>query len=205
MAALDKNGKKYATVDFDQVNDKGLKGLVAAINKAGVTVIEVDSSNRAVSKDGVKVKTAKLILQDGQVLAIQVNDTGDISSVKLNGKVIPNAQSPDIKSLGALMGRAARSNSLKFQKSLAAKAKRVANPVDKKPAVKSNFQRLQEAKARNQQVSDNHNMMQRKIAISHQNVTDLKSLLDKETGKLNNAKAKNVELTTRLKHLKAGG
>ncbi|HCU2156194.1 TPA: odaE, partial [Escherichia coli] len=80
---------KYATVDFDQVNEKGLKPLIAAINKTGVTVIEVDSSNRATTKDGVKVKTAKLVLNDGQILAIQVNDTGDISSVKLNGKAIP--------------------------------------------------------------------------------------------------------------------
>ncbi|MEL8169919.1 odaE, partial [Escherichia coli] len=88
---------KYATVDFDQVNEKGLKSLIAAINKTGVTVIEVDSSNRATTKDGVKVKTAKLVLNDGQILAIQVNDTGDISSVRLNGKAIPNAQSPDIK------------------------------------------------------------------------------------------------------------
>lgn len=29
---------KYATVDFDQVNEKGLKSLIAAINKTGVTV-----------------------------------------------------------------------------------------------------------------------------------------------------------------------
>ncbi|HCN6977517.1 TPA: odaE, partial [Escherichia coli] len=102
---------KYATVDFDQVNEKGLKSLIAAINKTGVTVIEVDSSNRATTKDGVKVKTAKLVLNDGQILAIQVNDTGDISSVRLNGKAIPNAQSPDIKTLGTVMGQAARKNS----------------------------------------------------------------------------------------------
>ncbi|EBF2947897.1 odaE, partial [Salmonella enterica] len=84
-------GNKYATVDFDQINEKGLKSLITAINKTGTTVLEVESSNRATTKDGVKVKTAKLVLQDGQMLTIQVNDTGDISSVKLNGRVIPNA------------------------------------------------------------------------------------------------------------------
>ncbi|MGC6746497.1 hypothetical protein ACP0HM_30315 [Escherichia coli] len=41
---------------------------IAAINKTGVTVIEVDSSNRATTKDGVKVKTAKLVLNDAQIL-----------------------------------------------------------------------------------------------------------------------------------------
>ena len=195
---------KYATVDFDQVNEKGLKSLIAAINKTGVTVIEVDSSNRATTKDGVKVKTAKLVLNDGQILAIQVNDTGDISSVRLNGKAIPNAQSPDIKTLGTVMGQAARKNSAKFQKSLIAKAKRVANPVDKKPAVKSNFQRLQEAKQRNAQVVAAYKSAQNSASFNLQQITDLRAKLDKETGRLNNEKARNGELKRRLKQLKAG-
>ncbi|MCE1279239.1 odaE [Enterobacter hormaechei] len=197
-------GNKYATVDFDQVNEKGLKSLIAAINKTGATVLEVDSSNRATTKDGVKVKTAKLVLQDGQLLSIQVNDTGDISSVKLNGRVIPNAQSPDVKTLGTVMGRAVQNNSVKFRKSLAAKAKRVANPVDKKPAVKSSFQQLQEAKDRNAQLTQNYRSIQNHVAVSQQVITDLRGRMDKETARLNNAKAKNTELKTRLKQLRTG-
>uniref|UniRef100_A0A7M2QPL7 Defence against restriction A N-terminal domain-containing protein n=1 Tax=feces metagenome TaxID=1861841 RepID=A0A7M2QPL7_9ZZZZ len=197
-------GNKYATVDFDQVNEKGLKSLIAAINKTGATVLEVDSSNRATTKDGVKVKTAKLVLQDGQLLTIQVNDTGDISSVKLNGRVIPNAQSPDVKTLGAVMGRAAQNNAVKFRKSLAAKAKRVANPVDKKTAVKSSFQQLQEAKDRNAQLTQNYRSIQNQVAVSQQVITDLRGRMDKETARLNNAQAKNTELKTRLKQLRAG-
>ncbi|HHX8240134.1 TPA: odaE [Enterobacter asburiae] len=197
-------GNKYATVDFDQVNEKGLKSLIAAINKTGATVLEVDSSNRATTKDGVKVKTAKLVLQDGQLLSIQVNDTGDISSVKLNGRVIPNAQSPDVKTLGTVMGRAVQNNSVKFRKSLAAKAKRVANPVDKKPAVKSSFQQLQEAKDRNAQLTQNYRSIQNQVAVSQQVITDLRGRIDKETARLNNARAKNTELKTRLKQLRAG-
>lgn len=197
-------GNKYAMVDFDQVNEKGLKGLITAINKTGVKVLEVDSSNRATTKDGVKVKTAKIVLQDGQVLSIQVNDTGDISSVKLNGRAIPNAQSPDVKTLGAVMGRAAMNNSQKFIKSLAAKAKRVANPVEKKPAVKSSFQQLQEAKNRNSQVTQNYRSIQNQVAVNQQAITDLRAKKDKETARLNNAMATNIELKTRLKQLKAG-
>ncbi|EAS5032355.1 odaE [Salmonella enterica] len=197
-------GNKYAMVDFDQVNEKGLKGLITAINKAGVKVLEVDSSNRATTKDGVKVKTAKLVLQDGQLLSIQVNDTGDISSVKLNGRVIPNAQSPDVKTLGAAMGRAAMNNSQKFIKSLAAKAKRIANPVEKKPAVKSSFQQLQEAKSRNNQVTQNYRSIQNQVAVNQQVITDLRAKKDKEAARLNNAMATNIELKTRLKQLKAG-
>ena len=135
MCQMTKN--KYATVDFDQVNEKGLKSLIAAINKTGVTVIEVDSSNRATTKDGVKVKTAKLVLNDGQILAIQVNDTGDISSVRLNGKAIPNAQSPDIKTLGTVMGQAARKNSRE-----SASLFRFLQKISKKCLTKQHFFRI---------------------------------------------------------------
>ena len=125
-------------------------------------------------------------------------------SVRLNGKAIPNAQSPDIKTLGTVMGQAARKNSAKFQKSLIAKAKRVANPVDKKPAVKSNFQRLQEAKQRNAQVVAAYKSAQNSVSFNQQQITDLRAKLDKETGRLNNEKARNGELKRRLKQLKAG-
>ncbi|ENM1631563.1 odaE, partial [Salmonella enterica] len=92
----------------------------------------------------------------------------------------------------------------KFRKSLAAKAKRVANPVDKKPAVKSSFQQLQEAKARNAQVTQNYRSIQNQVAVNQQNITDLRGRMDKETARLNNARAKNIELKTRLKNLKSG-
>lgn len=204
MSGPANGGAKYAQVDFDQINQKGLKELIAAINKTGATVLEVDSSNRATMKDGVKVKTAKIILQDGQALALQVNDTGDISAIKLNGKAIPNGQSASVQALGAVMGNAAQRNTVKFTASLAAKAARVANPVDKKPAVKSNFQKLQEAKARNAQVAANYQAIVRTVTAGQQAITDLKARLEKESGRLTNAQALNQQLKQRIKQLKAG-
>lgn len=204
MSGTANSGAKYAQVDFDQVNQKGLKELIAAINKTGATVLEVDSSNRATTKDGMKVKTAKIILQDGQSLGLQVNDTGDISAVKLNGKTIPNGQSATIQSLGGVMGNAAQRNTAKFSASLAAKAARVANPVDKKPAVKSNFQKLQEAKTRNAQVNANYQAVTRTASAGQQTITDLKSRLDRESSRLTHAQAQNQQLKQRIKQLKAG-
>lgn len=204
MSGPANSGAKYAQVDFDQINQKGLKDLLAAINKTGATVLEVDSSNRATMKDGVKVKSAKIILQDGQTLGLQVNDTGDISAIKLNGKAIPNGQSASVQALGAVMGNAAQRNTAKFTASLAAKAARVANPVDKKPALKSNFQKLQEAKERNARVSANYLAITRAVTTGQQAITDLKAQLEKESGRLTNAQALNQQLKQRIKQLKAG-
>ncbi|EFV2917406.1 odaE, partial [Salmonella enterica subsp. enterica serovar 4,[5],12:i:-] len=78
------------------------------------------------------------------------------------------------------------------------------NPVDKKPAVKSNFQRLQEAKQRNAQVVAAYKSAQNSVSFNQQQITDLRAKLDKETGRLNNEKARNGELKRRLKQLKAG-
>ncbi len=58
--------------------------------------------------------------------------------------------------------------------------------VDKKPAVKSNFQRLQEAKQRNAQVVAAYKSAQNSVSFNQQQITDLRAKLDKETGRLNN-------------------
>ncbi|AWF23751.1 hypothetical protein CSC22_5222 (plasmid) [Escherichia coli] len=87
---------KYATVDFDQVNEKGLKSLIAAINKTGVTVIEVDSSNRATTKMALKLKPQSWFLTTDNSCHTGKRYWRYIVC-ELNGKAIPNAQSPDIK------------------------------------------------------------------------------------------------------------
>ncbi|HCZ4695652.1 TPA: odaE, partial [Salmonella enterica subsp. enterica serovar Saintpaul str. CFSAN004147] len=66
------------------------------------------------------------------------------------------------------------------------------------------FQQLQEAKDRNAQVTANYRSIQNQVVVSQQTITDLRARIDKETARLNNAKAKNTELKTRLKQLNAG-
>ncbi len=45
---------------------------------------------------------------------------------------------------------------------------------------------------------------QNSVSFNQQQITDLRAKLDKETGRLNNEKARNGELKRRLKQLKAG-
>lgn len=145
MPLSSSNGKKYATLDFSQVTEKGLKPLIDALNKNGVTVASVAAPNKAVRKDGVQTKTASLTLQDGQELAFQVNDTGDISAVKLNGRAIPLHVNETLADVARSAGRTAAGNSQKFTDALAKKAQRaVSADLSKKPAVKSTAQQIKE-------------------------------------------------------------
>ncbi len=60
---------KYATVDFDQVNEKGLKSLIAAINKTGVTVIELTPATAQQRKMALKLKPQSWFLTTDKFLA----------------------------------------------------------------------------------------------------------------------------------------
>ncbi|WP_147200794.1 odaE [Pantoea sp. CCBC3-3-1] len=142
------NGQKYAQLDFAQVNAKGLKPLIDAFTKQGLIVEDVAASNRTTQKDGVGVKIAVLRFQDQQQVTVQINSSGDLVGFKLNGKTIPIQQADTIAKVAGSLSTAVKQNSRKFTDGLAKKAKRVIDTSDTKTAVKSNIQRLKEARDR---------------------------------------------------------
>lgn len=147
MPLASKNGKNYAVLDFSQITEKGIQPLIDALNRNKVTVIQVAATNKAARRDNVLTKQAKITLQDGQELLFQVNDTGDISAVKLNGKVIPVHIGESLADVARAAGSAAAFNSTKFTDALAKKARRaVESDISKKPSVKSTAQKIQDAK-----------------------------------------------------------
>ncbi|MDE9590809.1 hypothetical protein KKJ23_25045, partial [Xenorhabdus bovienii] len=82
-------GKKYTGLNYDQLNEKGLKKLTTVLANIDCKIVKLVAADTARKKDGIPTKTFSLHTEDGQEMAIQVNDTGDISAVKLNGKIIP--------------------------------------------------------------------------------------------------------------------
>ncbi|PLR30291.1 odaE [Chimaeribacter californicus] len=195
------NGQKYAQLDFAQVNEKGLKPLIDALNKQGVTVENVDASNRAAKKDGVGVKEAVLRFQDQQQVTVRVNDSGDLIGFKLNGKAIPIQQADTIAKVATSISGAVKQNSQKFTDGLAKKAARVIDTSNTKAAVKSNVQRLKEAKSRRdalstsvQGLTDTNTRLQSQNASITQNI-------DKQRTRLSTAQALTVQLKQQLKAL----
>ncbi|PHM39095.1 Ribonuclease Y [Xenorhabdus mauleonii] len=146
---MSQNGKKYTVLNYDQLNEKGLKKLTTALASTDCKIVKLVPADTARKKDGIPTKTFSLHAEDGQEMAIQVNNTGDISAVKLNGKIIPFTSPSTLPDLARQIAAAFKAAAPAFASSLAKKLARANRDDAKKSqalAVKSNAQRLQEAK-----------------------------------------------------------
>lgn len=195
---MSQNGKKYAVLNFDQVTELGLKELTTAIGKSGIPVVEVNASNRATKKDNITVKTADLMMEDGQKLTIQINDSGDLSGVKLNSKVLAFQHSNSIADLGLQLSKAVEGNSQKFQDSIARAAKRALKTSDQKPAVKSTAQRLQEAQDRNKTAKSNVQAAQKSLSTYQATSNTLQTTLEKQKRRLTSAQSQEADLQQQI-------
>ena len=90
----------YVTLNFDELNVKGLDKLKKAVSKAGYEIVKVTPAGQARRKDGIPTKTFELKGIDEQVMVVQVNNTGDISGIKLNGKNSPYTPVKTMAELG---------------------------------------------------------------------------------------------------------
>ncbi len=76
-------------LDFEKLDEKGLKKFTGAFKKKGAPVKSVKAPNKAKRANGIQQKDFKLEFEDGQTLAFFVKSDGTIFQVKLNNKVIP--------------------------------------------------------------------------------------------------------------------
>ncbi|HHN5367013.1 TPA: odaE [Escherichia coli] len=201
MATPTQPKQQYAVLNFDQINEKGLKSLITAINKAGSDVASVESTNKATKKDGIPVKTATLNLADQQTIALQINDTGDVSGFTLNGKKMPLPHAKTVAAMGQIIGRAAEQAAPIFSKSLAKKVAGATKKMANRPQVKSNIQRLAESKelvaTKNEQVKN----LQKTIADEQSRQAGIRAQADQEKARLEGARALTRQLKTQLANL----
>lgn len=142
----------YHVLDFQNLNEKGLAKLVTAVKQAGTEIAEVIPAGPARKKDGVAMKQFSLVDLAGQTMTFNVTDSGDISGVTLNGKVIPESPPTSLKDMATKIAKNFEKTEVSFQASLARKvAKQARIDADKeskesnKKAVKTQGQRLVEA------------------------------------------------------------
>ncbi|WP_196235970.1 hypothetical protein, partial [Escherichia coli] len=144
------NKSNYVLLNYDELNEKGLAKLVKEIGKGGYKIARVIPASNGRKKDGIMTRTFTLIGIDEQTMDVQVNDTGDISGVKLNGKIVPFKPVKTLTALGQSLAALFNKGASSFQKSLARKLARAAKDIDdgnkKIKGVKSNAQKLAEAK-----------------------------------------------------------
>lgn len=144
------NPKTYVLLSFDELNEKGLATLKKAIATSGFEVAKITAAGAARKKDGVLTKTFSLTGMDEQVMTVQVNDSGDISGLKLNSKNVPFTHVTTIPDLGRQLAALFKKGSTAFQKALARKMARAAASKDDSPqpkrGVKSSVQLLAEVR-----------------------------------------------------------
>ncbi|HHA1306247.1 TPA: odaE [Enterobacter kobei] len=196
-----KNNQQYAVLNFDQINEKGLKSLIAAINKAGPDVASVESTNKSTKKDGIPVKSVTLNLADQQKIELQVNDTGDVSGFTLNGKKMPLPHAKTVAAMGQIIGRAAEQAAPAFAKSLAKKVASATKRMTSRPQVKSNVQRIADAKKLNEEKKNQIETLQSTISEEQTRQAGVRSQLDQEKARLESERALTRQLKTQIANL----
>jgi len=204
------NKNTYLLLNFDELNEKGLNKLKQAITKAGYEVVKVTPAGTARKKDGIPTKTFELKGMDEQVMSVQVNNTGDISGIKLNGKNAPFTHVKTMAELGKSLADLFNKGSTAFQKALARKLARAAKmDLEKdKPAssrgVKSGVQMLSDARARRDVLKEGIKTVSEKL-VALQSEQDL---TQKEHGTLqsdlNLEVAKTEQLQQQISKMKGG-
>ena len=119
----------YAGVfDFARFDVEGVKPIKDAFEKAGLTVVDVEASNKAARRSGYQVKQATFFFGDGQrVVMMLKNDgdgQGDIYQVKLNSRVVPVKNVDDMDKAVAEIAAMAGANSASFVKAARRKAEK---------------------------------------------------------------------------------
>ncbi|WP_241613278.1 hypothetical protein [Rosenbergiella epipactidis] len=195
----------YVLLDFDQLNEKGLQPLVKAIKAGGFEVAKVIPAGTSRKKDGVATKTFSLVAIDEQVMQIQVNDTGDISGVRVNGKNAPFTHSTNLNQVGQQLAKLFSTGATAFEKAMAKKIARQATKDDgsspKKPGIKSNAQLLSDAKARRDAVKDDIDKTQSRLTTTQQKVNDNASQVSKLTQDLTSEKSLTKQLKEQIADL----
>ncbi|QCZ30228.1 hypothetical protein FHN83_26650 (plasmid) [Leclercia adecarboxylata] len=193
----------FVTLNFDELNVKGLDKLKKAISKGGYEVVKVTPAGQARRKDGIPMKTFELKGIDEQVMVVQVNNTGDISGIKLNGKNSPYTPVKTMAELGKALADLFKKGSTAFQKALARKLTRAAkkdldqNKQTTSKGVRSGVQMLSDARTR-------RDTQKEAITAVNEKLTALKTeqdLTNTEHGNLQNELNLEVAKTTQLQDL----
>lgn len=148
----------YVVIDYGNVTERGLKDLVKAFKRAGSPVTDVEATNRATRKNGVRVKAAKFFFENGQKITLFIGDQGDIFQLTLNSTKQPLPDVDSERELAKEIHKLLERNQASFDKRQAAKQKKVIKDTSNtKPLSRSLGKRLEEAKESLQSHQDAYN------------------------------------------------
>lgn len=169
-----KQNHAYVVVDFDSVNERGLKKLITALKREGFEVVDLAATNKRTRRDGVPVKSAKFMFDNGQSMTLYIGSEGDIFQMTLNTTKQPIPSVSSERELAKEMGRLMQRNQAKFDKQQARKAKKVIKDTSgKKPLTRSLAARVKEAKSALSDVTENHTALSTALSAATEQLTEL--------------------------------
>ena len=81
-------------IDYTKLDESGLKPVVSAFDKAGVSVLKTEGDNKQKRIKGQPTKQATIFFTDGQQVTMLATPDNVIYQWLLNGKIIPVVQMP---------------------------------------------------------------------------------------------------------------
>lgn len=188
-------------LDFEKMTEAGLKPLAKKFEKWGLTVKNIDSTNKAKRESGFMIKDATFTFSDGQQMLVRVKQEGTVFQVKLNNKVVPIKNVADINKAVIEMVDYIQSNAKAYEnaKIQREKRKKLNVPV---PVVRTTRQeRLEKTQAALAEVQGSLENLQKQAA-------DLTAASAEKTNTLTNIEAelkaeqdRTAQLETELKTL----
>lgn len=193
----------YVVVDFDNVTERGLKSLIAALKRAGQPVNDIQADNKPKRKDAQVVKQAKFFFENGQTITLFIGSEGDIYQLQLNTtkQPLPDATSEQdlAKSMAAMMSR----NQAKFDKQQARKTKQVAKDTSStKPLTRSLSKRLSEVQATLSATQENHQSVSDALELAIKQSSDLDAQIADLESTLEAEKAETKDLEQKVEETK---
>jgi hypothetical protein len=116
--------QNYVTFDFENFDEKGLAPVKQAFEKAGLSVVDIEASNRQRRMSGFATKTARFFFEDGQSITLRVKGDGDVFQVQLNSRIVPIKQVDSMKGAIEEMARFASANAPAWKKAQRRKQQR---------------------------------------------------------------------------------
>lgn len=200
---------KYVQLNFDELNEKGLEKLRKQIGKSGYNIVKVIPAGKARKKDGIPTKTFTFIGQDNQTMDIQVNDTGDISGIRVNGKTAPYQHAKSFNDLAKTLANLFKKGATAFQKTMARRIARAAKKsVDgnapKRQGVKSSAQQYTDAKSRRDAVLEDIQTAKAKLEGATSKASDWKQKAEKLASDLTSEQAITRQLKEEIAKMESG-
>jgi hypothetical protein len=114
---------KVQIFNFDELSSDGkaAQRMAKAFTRAGANVVQTESDGRIKRTLSVSYKELAFTFADGQQITLQIKKTGDVGTVKLNGKAVPIKNQDDQNKAVAELVQLMEANRAKFQAALAKK------------------------------------------------------------------------------------